>query len=99
MSINRGAVVIVKHGDQEIADAIEKGLDIRYRDEKKDENTCKTELAAIARQKDIAKKFRAARRKYRIKKKPKEQGVVKNVFIFLVYAFTMFVDKYMRIKE
>ena len=98
MSINRGAVVIVKHGDQEIADAIERGLDIRYSDGR-DKNTCKTELAAIARNKDIAKKIQDARDKYRVKKKRKEQGLVKNVLVFIVYAFTMFVDKYMRIKE
>ena len=98
--LSKGAVVIVKHGDKEIADAIEQGLDVRYPKENRDEHTCKTELAAIARQKDIAEKYekaKAQRDPIKIESKVKQR--IKEGFALIVYVVSVFIDKFLRIKE
>lgn len=97
---SKGAVVIIKHGDEAMADAMEKGLDIRYTKGVKDEKTCKTELAALARQEEIAAKIADAQANYGYNwTPPKWANKIIGVFALIVYGVSVFIDKYLRIKE
>ena len=92
---SKGAVVVVKRGDETMANSMEKALM-----PKRDNKTCKTELAAIARQKDIAEKIVDARIKYGYNWVP--TGWAKKAiegFALIIYGISVFIDRYLTIKE
>lgn len=96
---SKGAVVIVKHGDEEMANKMEKSL-VPVQTERKSLDTCKTELAAKARQEELAQKIIDAEINYGYNWTPPHWAkVFVSGYALLVYGFTMFVDKYLRIKE
>lgn len=95
---SKGAVVVVKHGDEAMADAMEKGLEIKKKsDPNKDAET------------DLMKKRNSEFWKEKIEKAEYDYGYnyippkwlekVRSFFALIVYGLTMFVDKYMRIHE
>ena len=95
---SKGAVVVVKHGDEAMADAMEKGLEIKKKLNSNEE--AKT---------DLMKKRNSEFWKEAIEKAeydyghnyipPKWLEKVRSFFALIVYGLTMFVDKYMRIHE
>ena len=97
---SKGAVVIVKHGDEAIADAVAKGIDIQ--------TVAKSDVEKIERDYRFMKnrdskywkrKIRKANEKYAYNWRP-PWWAKKTVeaFAFVVYGFSVFVDKYLRIK-
>lgn len=100
---SKGAVVIVKHGDQEWADSIEQALAIRRASEKE-----LRELEELKRHKNLSKihddKFtdiviEDARRRYRkIRPMPRWLDILLAPWSLLVYGVSLFADKYLVIR-
>lgn len=94
---SKGAVVIIKHGDEEIANGIESGISLK---QPKPLNECKTELAAEARKADIAAKILKAEIDYGYNPDPpKWARKIVGVFALIIYGITLFIDKYLKIKD
>lgn len=103
---SKGAVVIVKRGDEAMADAIEKGLDlIPYKpndinlqevEDLKRDNYFLRKKSKEATDKMIAD----ARELYGYNwTPPRWANKIVEGFAFIVYLFSMFVDKFLIIKE
>ena len=107
MSWSKGAVVIVKRGDQEWGDAIEDSLNIKKASDKELEEL-RNENETLKRDKDLGSmhddKFtdlaiQSLREKYKHKKEPpKWAKIVMEGFAFIVYWISVFFDKFLTIK-
>ena len=96
---SKGAVVIVKHGDEAMAEALEKGLDIRYRDTTPIEKKCKYELMELRQSRRFKEEIEELDRLYGYNWVPPKwaKGIVE-VFALAVYGVSIFIDRYLRIK-
>lgn len=107
MSWSKGAVVIVKRGDQEWGDAIEDSLNIKKASDKELEEL-RNENEALKRDKDLGSihdnKFtnlaiESLKTQYKHKKEPpKWAKIVMEGFAFIVYLISVFFDKFLTIK-
>ncbi len=90
---SKGAVVVVKRGDKAMADAIEKGLDIRYT------NNDRYDLVKNRDRLYWQAKIDEAQLYYGTNPAPPPKWARKIVagFAFIVYGFSVFVDKYLKI--
>lgn len=99
---SKGAVVIVKRGDEEMANAIERGLDIRLKDPK-------TLTEGERAEYDLLKKAKSDKLKAMIAENEEEYGYnwtppkwaekIVGAFALIVYGISVFIDRYLRIKE
>ena len=99
MSWSKGAVVIKKHGDEEWADAMEKALDIqRASDKEVEELKRDNEFLKKHVVEDLEQKIIDAELDYGYNWTPPKwaRGIVE-AFAFVVYHFSVFVDKYLRL--
>ena len=106
MSWSKGAVVIVKHGDQEWADAIEKSMNIQKASIKEVEEMQKSNKYCFFPKRHTVDELKQmiddAERQYGRKwwwNRPKWVKPIAEGFAFIVYHFSLFVNKYMTIKE
>lgn len=98
---SKGAVVIVKHGDTEMANAIEKSLDIRLKDPKMLTDSERAEY-------DLLKKAKSDKLRAMIAENEEEYGYnwvppkwaekIVGAFALIVYGISVFIDRYLRIK-
>lgn len=98
---SKGAVVIVKRGDDEIASAIEKALDIRTKDPKlltKQERD-EYDLLRRARSDKIREEIALAEEYYGYNwVPPKWAEKIVGAFALVVYGISVFIERYLRIK-
>lgn len=107
MSWSKGAVVIVKRGDQEWGDVIEDALDVKRASNKELEELRK-ENEELKRDKELARNHDTRFTNKAIqdlkdenehyKTPPKWLRVIKEGFAFIVYWISVFWDKYLTIK-
>lgn len=101
MSWSKGAVVIVKHGDQEWADSMEQTLAIkRASDQEVEELRRDKKLSKIHDDAftDIA--IQSLRKKYRkIKPMPKWLDILLSPWSLLVYGIAVFSNKFLIIRD
>lgn len=98
---SKGAVVIVKHGDEEMANAMENALDIRLKDPK-------TLTGSERAEYDLLKKAKSDSLKAKIAESeeiygynwtpPKWAEKIVGAFALVVYGISVFIDRYLRIK-
>ena len=95
---SKGAVVIVKRGDEAMADALERGLDIRYSDDTSKEQKCKYELMEITRSEKLQRQIEELEEMYGYNWTPPRWAKGMSVFALIIYGISVFIDKYLRIK-
>lgn len=102
---SRGAVVIIKRGDEALADAIEKGLDISSNvpeeaiSEEIKNLKCENYFLRKKSSKAINEMIEEARELYGYNwTPPKWANRIVECFAFIVYWFSIFVDKYLIIR-
>lgn len=100
---SKGAVVIVKHGDLAMADAIEKGVgSVQFVSPKNGKNDIRSRYGVMKNRDSLTwkNKIIKAEKEYGHNwVPPKWAKKIIEVIAFIVYLITMFVDKYLRIKE
>lgn len=107
MAWTKGAVVIVKRGDQEWADAMEESLDIPRGDDR-EMKELENENKELKRDNDLSKihdtrftdmVIESLEHDYgRTRKSPKWAQIVKQGFALIVYVVSVFFDKFLTIK-
>jgi len=98
---SKGAVVVVKRGDEAMANAIEEGMSLALVSSKEVEDI-KRENFFLKRQntKNNKRKIIAARHAYAIKRRRfKWKRLFVDIYALTVYGLTMFFDRYMRIHK
>lgn len=97
---SKGAVVIVKHGDREMANAMEQGLMVASLPPAPDYKVCKQELMAMGRSKDIEKRILEAEAMYGVNPEPCiAEKILLGVYGYVVYGISKFYNKYMRVPQ
>ena len=98
---SKRAVVVVKRGDEAIADAIERGLPIRYVDDETMEIRNKYGLLKRRDKRYWKQKIEEANAMYGDTPKVRRPWVQKSRegLAFIIYGISLFVDKYMIIHE
>ena len=99
--LKKGAVVIVKHGDENIANALEKGIIKRF-DLSPENEDLKRDYTFLKKRDRIywSNKISDAERYYGHNPSyPSWATPIISVFAFIIYLISVFIDKYLTIKE
>lgn len=100
---NKGAVVVIKHGDEQLANAIQNGV-CSTMVPASDVNTLKRDYDLLKKRNTVywSRKIRRAHRMYFEKPKkplPNWTKPLIDIYALVVYGISMFVDKFMTIKD
>ena len=98
MSWSKGAVIIVKHGDPEFANGIEEILKPKQSSEN-NKISCRFVPKRHTKE-ELIDMIDDAERKYGVPtNRPKWIKAIKDVTLISLYYISLFVDKYLKIKE